>query len=432
MSQECCYVYSLFSRYYAFRISTGSLTNHLSFIRQVAQVEFPFLCGTSCDPDNCDAPLTARTDLHCFPPFLDRQRYRNVFPGGYTVEVKDGGGESCGPSNNIFTNNTVERLSRNEIMLQFKKVDDHWEGSEVRLRLPEDQMPFRYGSYSFAVKSVEVIDSDTGAIMDEKLPPSLVLSMHSWDATENYAIHENFNHQVNIDISRFDQADGADAQFAVQPAIPFNTYRFYSGGDDGDYQQPRRTYMFDWRPAEIEFYADVEEGQSFSYSTQRSLEAGEPDFTQCLPADIEIRMSLWNQYGSLPPTELAGKDSYIVEVVIDDFSYTPSGLESVPDGGACSKDCHCADGSKCFSNVCTRAVESYERFPGAFESTSSSQERTASEQTNMPTTKVAGFALFGGAMVATALIVARRMKKRRRPIVSEDAGFDVSSTAAHG
>jgi hypothetical protein len=55
--------------------------------RQVAGVEFPGICGTNCNPDTCDAPLTARTDLYCFPPFQNRTRYRTVW-GKYTVEGK--------------------------------------------------------------------------------------------------------------------------------------------------------------------------------------------------------------------------------------------------------------------------------------------------------------------------------------------------------
>lgn len=321
---------------------------------QVAGVEFPSICGPNCDPDLCDAPLTARRSLYCFPEFDRRTRYRNVW-GYNTVEVKDGGGLPCGPQNNIFTNNTVKRLSKNEIMLQFKKVGDHWEAAEIRVRLPEDDMPFNYGTFSFAVKTVEVIDTETEKIVYETLPPSLVLSMHTWDATENYAVHENFNHEVDIDISRWDQASGPDAQFAVQPAVPFNTYHFYTGNNKDDYQEARRTYKFDWRPTEIKFYSDAGEtgAETFTYSTKRSIDAGQPDFTQCLPANIEVRINLWNLYGSLPPTGLAMKDSYIVAVVIADFNYTASGLESVPDGAACWKDCHCEAGSKCLGNVCT-------------------------------------------------------------------------------
>jgi hypothetical protein len=46
-------------------------------------------------------------------------------------------------------------------------------------------------------------------------------------------------------------------------------------------------------------------------------------------------------------------DSQVVEVVIDNFSFTPSNLQYVVDGGYCTKHCHCDEASMCVNGICT-------------------------------------------------------------------------------
>ena len=124
--------------------------------------------------------------------------------------------------------------------------------------------------------------------------------------------------------------------------------RFFSGGD-ATYQQAPRKYSFDWRPAEIEWFGD--RGENFVYNVQDALNFGAPDFTQCLPADLELRLNLWNLYGTGHPTDMA--DNHMVEVVIDGFDFEPNGLTEVPIGGTCSKHCQCGETARCRGNVCT-------------------------------------------------------------------------------
>lgn len=393
----------------------------LDACKQVAQVEYPNICGSNCAPDHCDVPLQARTPLYCFPPFDDRTRFKNMW-GNHTVEVKeskDEVGGVCGPQNNKFTTNTVEKLNNREMKLTFQYNGDAWEGSEIRVRRPNEDMPFRYGSYAFSIKSVRVIDSQTGEIESTILPQSIILSMHTWDATENYGIHENFNHQVGIDVSRYDKENGKDAQFMVAPAIEFNTRQFFTGQGE-TYDQSNRKYSFDWRPAKIEFDADAgDDGKAWTYSTGRALRQGQPDFTQCLPADAEVRINLWNLYGSLPPTGMAHTPHHVVEVVVNDFTYTPSGLEHVGDGGTCSKDCHCKASSQCLGNVCTPVEEQYsiESWYANSPSGASDSSKTSSSKTTRPVETVLGFAVFGGAVAALALIAYQRAQQRRETVV---------------
>ena len=61
-------------------------------------------------------------------------------------------------------------------------------------------------------------------------------------------------------------------------------------------------------------------------------------------------MNLWSLDGINPQVGLA--DDQKIEVVIDNFTYTPSGETHVADGGACSKHCHCSPNSTCDAGTC--------------------------------------------------------------------------------
>lgn len=164
-------------------------------------------------------------------------------------------------------------------------------------------------------------------------------------------MHENYNHEVDIELSQWDIDDLADVQYLVQPPGDPHKYRFFSG-QGNTFEQAPHTYKFDWRPAEIEWNSDAGGGQhTFIYKTQDALDAGQPDYTQCMPADVEVRMNLWHLYGYTAPKGLS--DIHMVEVVIDDFKFTPNGLTALPEGGTCSKDCHCDRSSLCVANKCT-------------------------------------------------------------------------------
>lgn len=205
-------------------------------------------------------------------------------------------------------------------------------------------MPFLYGKYSFSVKSIEVIEA--GSVVSNILPQSLILGLFTWDATEIYAIRENYNHEVDIEISRWNIPDNADAQFLVQPPGSPQMKRFFTGNP---YQQAPHVYDFDWKPALVEWRTDAGGGETHRYSTEDALALDAPDFVQCLPADMEVRLNLWNLFGSATPVGMT--INQVVEVVIDNFAYTPSSLTEVSPGGTCSKDCQCGS-SQCQSNTC--------------------------------------------------------------------------------
>ena len=347
-----------------------------SACRQLARMEFPDQFQ-QCDPDACNAVISSVSansndansntaagsrsrdmDLYCYPLAESRKTYENVW-GQYTVQVKsDPEGKPCGPGENVFSGTDTVSKDGNDLKLQYKKVGNEWQASEVRVLLPDSER-YQYGTYAFSVKSVWVVDSATSKVVSKVLPKSLVLGLFTWDPTEDYETHENYNHEVDIELARWDNADAPDAQFLVQPPGHPQTYRFFSGSNGNDYQQGgNRVYGFDWRPTEIEWFSNAgDNGESFVYSTQMALDAGQPDYNQCMPRDsnnVEVRINLWNLFGSEGGTPPGMLDTHVVEVVIDNFQFAPNGYISVSNGKTCSKDCQCGALSECFQNKCTR------------------------------------------------------------------------------
>jgi hypothetical protein len=210
-----------------------------------------------------------------------------------------------------------------------------------------DGTVYDYGTYKFSIKSVTV--KKNGVQFADSLPISLVLGLFTWDPTDDYAKHENYNHEVDIEISQWGNATNQDAQFLVQPPGYPQMYRFWSGGNSNKAQGGHR-WQFTWNPGIITWSTDAGGNQSHSYSTEQAVNAGLEDYVQCLPASVEVRMNLWNMHGADTPTGMATDE--IVEVVIDDFVYTPSGLTGIANGGVCSKDCQCQGSSSCVNGSC--------------------------------------------------------------------------------
>lgn len=315
--------------------------------------QFPVECGAcSCGglteaaaAGNPPGSLTPDFPEYCFPPYDQRVRYTNVW-GNFIVEVKENS-TACGPGNNFFTSNNVQ-VSGSDLILQYKQNNGVWSASEVRVVLPQAQMPFNYGIFQFSVQSISVIASN-GTVVSNELPPDITLGMFTWDSMENYAVHENWNHEVDIEISRWGNATNKDAQFLIQPDIKGPQWTRFFTGPDGSFDEGGHVYEINWAPDVMSWYSDANGGTSFTYTSQIAQETGTTDYIQCLPANIEIRINLWNYLGPVQPT--LESDQY-VEVVIDNFSYTPSGVEYAPDGAYCSKNCQCGPTSYCVSGIC--------------------------------------------------------------------------------
>ena len=180
--------------------------------RQVA-FEFPCICG-GCDPSRCalptpefnppsswvpptqdqfgnsatpaPTPVTAVIDssisaenmpLYCFPDATGRASYS--LWGGMVIQPKASEGV-CGPGNNFFRSDTVQvDTTADTLTLLYANAV----ASEVRVLLPAAQRPFTYGTYSFSVKSVEVLNA-AGSVLSNTLPKELVLGLFTWDPLE--------------------------------------------------------------------------------------------------------------------------------------------------------------------------------------------------------------------------------------------------------
>lgn len=66
-------------------------------------------------------------------------------------------------------------------------------------------------------------------------------------------------------------------------------------------------------------------------------------------------MNLWSLDGI--GNQLGLADDEMVQVIIDDFVYTPSGETHVPEGGSCVKDCQCAS-LDCDNGTCASSSSS--------------------------------------------------------------------------
>jgi hypothetical protein len=296
--------------------------------------------------------------LYCYPDPTIRTTY--TLWGGMVVQVKEDAG-ACGPGNNLFTTNTVVvDETADTLTLLFKENV----ASEVRVLLPAAQRPFTYGTYSFSVKSVAVKDA-AGVVLSNVLPKELVLGMFTWDDTENYAVHENYNHEVDVEVSRWNCENNSDVQFLVQPPGYPQMHRLFTGESnatdiENKYKQGGQVYDFTWNPGQIDWTstAGSYETNQFVLKTDEAIYRKVPDYVQCLPdtgGNLEIRINLWNMLGASQPVGLSFTDT--VEVVFDNFSFVPSGQMHISDGGVCSKHCQCNHGvSECVNSICTPLV----------------------------------------------------------------------------
>jgi hypothetical protein len=317
--------------------------------------EYSTICGPQCNPDQCppSAPVpspvmnpTSNSDydqiLYCFPPKDNRTRYRNVW-NNHTVEVKEDV-NVCGPGDTKFSSSTViVPRRRKQVRLLYKIVNGVWTGSELRV-VPSPLEPFSYGTYRFSISRVAWRRNRQR--FANELPPSLVLGLFSWDPTDDYAIKENYNREVDIEISRWNDvnATASDGQFLVQPPGSPQMKRFHTG-INGRRRPGGNIYEFTWLPGVVQWNTTAGGGQSHSYSTKQAITLGLNDYVQCLPANVEIRMNLWNTLGTQQPTAMKPRD--VVEVVIDNFEYIPSRQIGVRNGNYCSKDCQCLPTSFC-------------------------------------------------------------------------------------
>jgi hypothetical protein len=327
---------------------------------------YPATCGVPCDADYCSyeellvqhatTPREADLPLYCFPPRDRRIRYTHLW-GDKTLEVKESASAAlpCGPRDNYFrAANVGVNAERQEVTLTYAAGS----ASEVRILLPSQQGPYRYGTYRFSLQSIVVRAADGSLRSLGDLPVGLVLSFFTWDPKWQRIVNDDtltsiHHHQVNLDLGRWSNDDDApNVQFAVPTAESDPLFQY--GFDAGSESLTGQTYSFTWSPGRITWETTLAgDPGGFAVSTAEALARGLPDAIPCMPDyHVDVRLSLFRAQGGGPFEGLDATDS--VEVVVDHFEFLPlaASATALANGQACSQSCQCQAEGACVWNVC--------------------------------------------------------------------------------
>lgn len=213
---------------------------------------------------------------------LPKAQARDIDFGGVRWGLRQTSGP-VEPGPNTFGNQEdqvwVDELGHAHLTLQ--KRGDTWVASEMMAK--EDM---GYGTYCFTVSG------DIGA-----LDPNIVFGFFTWDKSS-----EDFNREIDIEISRWGAPAGPDTWFTVQP--------YDLSGNQHSFFLPKNTsYTFEllWRKDEI-VYRLTSGGVIVE---QWRYTGSIPD-----PGRARLRINLWLFQGRKPE---GAAISY--EVVVSDFSY---------------------------------------------------------------------------------------------------------------
>lgn len=259
--------------------------------------------------------------------------------------------EPCGPGFNKFGRETVS-FDGDSLTLRFARIGGVWQASEVRI-VPNDGSSFQYGTFRFVVDSVTVRKVSTREVVSNELPRSVVLGLFTWDDTDDFSVRENYNKEVDIELSKWNDPNNADAQFLVQPDGFPQKKRFFTGRqNDNTTQQGGQAYEVTWSPGSITWSTTAGGGQSHEYSAELALSEGREDLVQCLPANLDVRINIWNMLSVGDPPGLAIDEEVVV--VLGEFSYSEMTERFRGVGRRCSKDCQCE--SSCRNGFCAPVI----------------------------------------------------------------------------
>jgi len=211
---------------------------------------------------------------------------------GYDWTVKTSSGR-VGPGPNYFSDggDSVSVDAQGRLHLRIRQQNGRWYCAEVI-----STRSFGYGTYRFYLE---------GKV--DNLDPQIVLGMFTWNDAPV------FNHrEIDIEISRWGQADNQNAQFVLQPYTHApNVLRF---------QIPAgllaSTHAFTWKPDNILCQSSM--GSAGDYADpsktikQHTFTAGIPQ-----PGGEKARINFW-LFAGHPPT-----DGQEAEVIISKFEFAP-------------------------------------------------------------------------------------------------------------
>jgi hypothetical protein len=188
---------------------------------------------------------------------------------------------------NLYDPQNVSMDSNGHLHLHIVRKDNRWTCSEVIL-----QHSFGYGTYLFSVENIS------------HQKPAAVLTLFTWDALGAEQNHR----EMDVEISRWGDPAGKNAQFVVQPYyVPENVARFIAPAGP-------LTYSFEWEPTKISFRAV----RGTDAITQRDAVAAHV-FSSGIPSPGGESASMNFCAFSLSKVPL-DEDA---EIVIDKFQYLP-------------------------------------------------------------------------------------------------------------
>jgi hypothetical protein len=153
---------------------------------------------------------------------LAHQPAKTLHFSGYEWEVHQTPGEPSG-SQNVYDPANAWVDQNGFLHLRIARSSDGWTSADLSL-----SRSLGYGSYRFVIRDI----SD--------LEPAAVLSISTRDESEPYR-------EMDIQISRWGQATGKNAQYVVQPYfVPANLVRFLAPAGT-------LTYSLSWEPGRASF-----------------------------------------------------------------------------------------------------------------------------------------------------------------------------------
>ncbi len=171
--------------------------------------------------------------------------------------------------------------------LRIAKTSDDWNCAEVSC-----ERSLGYGTYSFTVRDIS------------QLEPAAVFSIFTYDYAR---ADQNFG-EMSLEISRWGDPTGRNAQYLIQPYyVPANVFRFSAPSG-------ALTHQFRWEPGRITFRTWRGRGDNIKAPVvaEYTFTSGAP-----VPGIESVRMSLFIYESATSPF----KDG--AEVVVEKFEYLP-------------------------------------------------------------------------------------------------------------
>jgi hypothetical protein len=170
--------------------------------------------------------------------------------------------------------------------LRVANKEGNWTCAEVSLT-----RSLGYGSYRFAVRDVS------------HLEPALVLSMFTWDAS-----NQDHHREMDIEISHWGDPLSKNAQYVVQPYyVTTNVARFSAPAGP-------LTYSFEWQPGTVSFETvqNANAAKQGRVIAEQTFSSGVP-----VPGEESLHMDLYLFGNAANPIRKRA------EVIIDRFEYLP-------------------------------------------------------------------------------------------------------------